>query len=178
MNESSLARRIVMFPLVRIILAVAPIVLFLIGTSIATSKIPSRSLGAAIVPVFWKARFRPLNGSPILSTMSPVWSGGMVLRIACSMSSNLAAVSSMRVPVGTRTWMIICPASTLGKKFSPRNPTRSCKDRPRRSTDQAATTSNSRRAIPLHRRSNAGRLSRCLEPLIPSSANVATTSQP
>ena len=41
-----------------------------------------------------------------------------------SIWSNSAAVSSMRVPIGARTCREIAPASTAGKKFSPRNGTR------------------------------------------------------
>jgi hypothetical protein len=47
-----------------------------------------------------------------------------------------------------------CPWLQLGEV------TRSGTERPRRSTDQAATWSNSRRAMPLQRRSKPGRLSR------------------
>ena len=50
-DDATVARRVVMFPLVRILLATAPIVLFLIGASIMASKISSHSLTAAVVPV-------------------------------------------------------------------------------------------------------------------------------
>lgn len=50
-DDATVARRVVMFPLVRIVLAAAPIVLFLLGAAIAASKVPSHSLAAAIVPV-------------------------------------------------------------------------------------------------------------------------------
>jgi hypothetical protein len=50
---------------------------------------------------------------------------------------------------------------------SPRKPKRSCKLRPRRSTLQATTTSNSRRAAALQSKSNWARWSRPLAPLMP-----------
>jgi membrane protease YdiL (CAAX protease family) len=50
-QDVTVARRVVMFPLVRLVLALAPIVLFLIGASIAAAKLPKHSLGAALVPV-------------------------------------------------------------------------------------------------------------------------------
>jgi hypothetical protein len=48
-----------------------------------------------------------------------------------------------------------------------RNSTRSCKLRPRRSTDQAITTSNCRALASRCRASNCGRFSRPLAPLMP-----------
>lgn len=48
-------------------------------------------------------------------------------------------------------------------------PTKSCKDRPSRSTDHAAIMSNSRRVAPLSIRSKPGRLSRPFAPLSPAS---------
>lgn len=51
MNGPSLARRIVMFPLVRLVLALVPIVVFLIGTSMATAKIPPHGFAGAVIPV-------------------------------------------------------------------------------------------------------------------------------
>jgi hypothetical protein len=45
--------------------------------------------------------------------------------------------------------------------------TKSCNERPSRSTDQAMTMSNSRRAASRHGLSNGGRLSRPLAPLMP-----------
>lgn len=50
-DDATVARRVIMFPLVRILLATAPIVLFLIGAAIAASKVPPHSLAAAVVPV-------------------------------------------------------------------------------------------------------------------------------
>jgi uncharacterized protein len=47
----SIGRRIVLFPLVRIALATAPIVLFLIGAGMVTRKVPPHSLGGALVPI-------------------------------------------------------------------------------------------------------------------------------
>jgi len=59
----------------------------------------------------------PLYGSPMLSTILSISTGGMIWRMACSTRSHRRAVSSMRVPVGARTCMRIWPESTVGKKF-------------------------------------------------------------
>ena len=76
---------------------------------------------------------------------------------------------------------------------SPRKPTRSCSDRPSRSTDHAATTSILPRTPRFKSRSahfssrpgdrgqlawNSGRLSRPLAPLTPLSANWSTMTHP
>jgi len=50
-QDVTVARRVLLFPLVRLLLAIAPIVLFLIGAAIAAAKVPKHSLGAAVVPV-------------------------------------------------------------------------------------------------------------------------------
>ena len=61
---------------------------------------------------------------------------------------------------------------------SPRKPTKSCNDRPSRSTDHAATTSILRRTTAFRSRSNSGRLSRPLAPLMPSSGNSSVIAHP
>jgi hypothetical protein len=55
---------------------------------------------------------------------------------------------------------------------------RSTRERPRRSTDQAITKSISRRATALSRASSPGRSLRPLAPLMPASSNTAPTFQP
>ncbi|HEY2745573.1 MAG TPA: type II CAAX endopeptidase family protein [Polyangia bacterium] len=50
-TDATVARRVLMFPLVRLVLALTPIVGFLIAASLAAPKLPSHSLGAAFVPV-------------------------------------------------------------------------------------------------------------------------------
>ena len=55
-----------------------------------------------------------------------------------------------------------CPRPSV----CPKNATRSCSDRPRRSTDQAAIMSNLRCTAAFNKRSNAGRRLRPLVPLI------------
>ncbi len=62
----------------------------------------------------------PLIGRPMLSTIEPNDSGGMIARMAASILSSSTPVSSMRVPVGARTCSSICVLSTGGKKFWPR----------------------------------------------------------
>ena len=64
-----------------------------------------------------------LGGSPMLSTRAAISSDGITRRIARSMRANRTADSSTRVPTGTRAWIRICPPSTAGKKFLPRNGT-------------------------------------------------------
>ncbi len=49
--DATVARRVLMFPLVRLVVALAPIVVFLIGGSLAASKIPRHNLAAAAAPV-------------------------------------------------------------------------------------------------------------------------------
>jgi uncharacterized protein len=51
MSQPSLGRRIVMFPLVRIVLATAPIVVFLIGAGPLFKRVPAHSLAGALLPV-------------------------------------------------------------------------------------------------------------------------------
>jgi uncharacterized protein len=51
LTDEAIARRVLMFPPVRIFLAIGPIVLFLLGASIAAAKIVPHSVGAIVVPV-------------------------------------------------------------------------------------------------------------------------------
>src|SRR5262249_31974514 len=61
---------------------------------------------------------------------------------------------------------------------SPSMATKSCSDRPNRSTDHAATRSTPRRATAFNMASRPGRLSRPLAPLMLSSLNTVATCQP
>ena len=110
-----------------------------------------------IVPLLLYVRLIPLFGSPMLSTMLAIACGGTTPRTVCSTWSNSAAVSSMRVPIGARTWIAISPASTDGKKLRPSHgPARTTRPPPRgtaqrnvrggRVRDQARR--GSRRAVP------------------------------
>ena len=60
------------------------------------------------------------GGKPTLSTIAAISAGGITRRIACWMAAKRAAVSSTRVPTGTRAWIRIWPVSTAGKKLLPR----------------------------------------------------------
>ncbi|MNR06698.1 hypothetical protein D3C85_1227830 [compost metagenome] len=69
----------------------------------------------------------PLMGWPMLSTRALSSSAGMIRRIASSTCAMVRLVVSRRVPTGVRTCIRICPESTAGKKFRPRDGT-SAKD--------------------------------------------------
>ncbi len=65
-----------------------------------------------------------LIGRPMLSTIVVDFAGrDDAARIAFSISANWFAVSSTRVPTGTRACIRIWPPSTDGKKLRPRNGT-------------------------------------------------------
>jgi hypothetical protein len=63
------------------------------------------------------------DGMPMLSTMVTISRPGITWRIAASILAKRLAVSSTRVPTGTRAWISTWPESTDGKKLLPRKGT-------------------------------------------------------
>ena len=61
----------------------------------------------------------PLVGSPMLLTTLSTRAAGMIARTSRSTLVVRSVVSSMRVPVGARRWILMAAASTEGKKSWP-----------------------------------------------------------
>ncbi len=95
-------------------------------------------------------RLSPLYGTPMLSMIVPSSPGGIVARIVPSIRSHSRAVSSMRVPVRPRTWSLIWPLSTAGKKSLPSQGISTAAE-PTQATRKIAAKSHARAMAPSRR---------------------------